>query len=49
MTNKELIKQLERLFDILDLMNNNIISNFYRSKLIDDINNICDSLKEATK
>lgn len=36
----EKIEKLERLENILDLMNNHIISNWKRQDLINDINNL---------
>ena len=42
---KELTTKLNQLYNVLDLMNNNIISNCLRDKVVKDINNILDILR----
>lgn len=46
---KNLIKELESKYNILYLMNNNIISSMYKEKLLNDINIILDTLKKRVK
>lgn len=43
---KEIEKKLKTLYDILDLMNNNIISSFYKKKLLNDIKKLENELEK---
>ena len=45
---KEILKKLNSLYIVYDLMNNGIISSEYKKDLIKDINNLLELLKKTT-
>lgn len=47
--NKDKIKKLDSLYSILDLMENEIISSFYKKELKKDIKNLLLELMEELK
>lgn len=46
---KLMLEELESLYNILDLMNNGIISKFYKKKLTKEIDFILEALKKCNK
>ena len=44
-----ILNKLKQYYNILDLMNNGIISKEYKNKLLDDINKFLDILKDNNK
>ena len=45
---KEILKKLNSLYNVYELMNNNIISSAYKKDLIKDINDLLELLKKST-
>ena len=47
--NKKILEQLDRLYSILDLMENDVISSFYKKQIKNDIRDLLIELLEGLK
>lgn len=47
--NKKILEQLDRLYSILDLMENDVISSFYKKQIKNDIRDLLIELLEGLR